>query len=389
MRDSLPLVGHSIHEIAKVFYTTLFDENPVLIERLFNRANQRTGEQQAALANGLAGFAALVVHRPYIEINTVLARIAHKHASVGVRPDQYQLVHDHLMSAFSKVLGPAASEKLLAGWSELYWLVARALIAKEAELYRRFDIEPGKNWRKWLVVQRVQETRNVVSLLLEPADTWPADPFQAGQYVSVAVPVGEWSFQIRQFSISSAPGGDRLRITVERAGVPGRPAGQVSAHLHDDVTLGSVLLLSPPFGEVVLDDSTSPLLFMSSGVGVAPLIGMLRHLVNTGDQRQVTYVHLDSRTEDHPLRFELEELIAALPHARRVLAYHDTTRAPAGSLPLPLDFESLALPRNARAYLCGPSSRMRQWRASLVKAGLDPVAIRYEVFGPDLWRTYS
>ncbi|MGW1863832.1 globin domain-containing protein [Streptomyces collinus] len=350
---------------------------------------QRTGEQQAALANGLAGFAGLIVHRPYIEISTVLERIAHKHASVGVRPEQYQLVHDHLMSAFSEVLGAVASDKLLTAWSELYWLVADALIAKEAELYRLFDIQPGKNWRKWLVVQRVQETERVVSLLLEPADQWPADPFSAGQYVSVAVPLDEWSFQIRQFSISSAPGGNRLRITVERAGTPGRPAGAVSAYLHDQVSLGSVLLLSPPFGELVLDDSNSPLLFVSSGVGVAPLISMLRHLVSTGAERRVMYVHLDSRAADHALRFELEELTAALPGARRVVAYNDLTRAPAGALALPLDFQSLGVPTNARAYLCGPASRMREWRAALVNAGLNPLSIRYEVFSPDLWRTYS
>ncbi|MFH0518585.1 hypothetical protein ACHBTE_15575 [Streptomyces sp. M41] len=46
---------------------------------------------------------------------------------------------------------------MIAGWSELYWLAADALVNKEAELYSRFGGQPGKNWRQWVVVQRVQE----------------------------------------------------------------------------------------------------------------------------------------------------------------------------------------------------------------------------------------
>ncbi|MEU0896674.1 globin domain-containing protein [Streptomyces massasporeus] len=390
VRDSLPLVSASIEEIARSFYASLFEEHPVLIRRLFNRGNQATGEQQAALANGLVGFAGLVVHRPYIEVGRVLERIAHKHASVGVQPEQYQLVHDHLLGAFARILGRAATDRVTAAWSELYWLFADGLVRREAELYGRFDLEPGKNWRQWVVAQRVQETRDVISLVLEPADEWPTDPFVAGQYVSVAVPVDEGSFQIRQYSISSAPGTRHLRITIERSAGPGRPPGEVSSHLHDQVPLGATLLLSPPFGEVVLDDSDRPVLLMSSGVGVAPLMSMLGHLANTGSRREVTYVHMDRSAAGHALRFELEELVAALPNARQVLAYGDLTRAPRGAVRLPLDFASLALPLETRAYLCGPPGRMRTWRTELVRvAGLDPGRIRYEVFGPDLWRTYT
>ncbi|NEE41033.1 hemin transporter [Streptomyces sp. SID7982] len=389
VRDSLPLVSASIQEIARSFYASLFEEHPALLQRLFNRGNQATGEQQAALANGLVGFAGLVVHRPYLDAAAVLERIAHKHASVGVQPEQYQLVHDHLLSAFSRILGPAVTSRVAAGWSELYWLFADALVKREAELYGTFDVRPGKNWRQWAVVQRVQETEDVISLLLEPADDWPTDPFLAGQYVSVAVPVDERSFQIRQYSISSAPGTRHLRITVERTTTKDGPPGEVSSHLHDRARLGTVLLLSPPFGEVVLDVSDDPLLFVSSGVGVAPLMGMLRHLVNTGTGRDVTYIHLDRSVGSHVLRHELEELIAALPHARRILAYGDLTRAPRDARPFPLDFSSLSLMPDTRAYLCGTPSRMRTWRAGLVRAGLDPLRIRYEVFGPDLWQTYS
>ncbi|MEU2282521.1 FAD-binding oxidoreductase [Streptomyces sp. NPDC013178] len=387
--DSLRLVGDAIQDIANEMYTTMFREDPDLLRRLFNRGNQITGDQQAALATGLAGFAALLVHRPYIEIRTVLERIAHKHVSVGVAPEQYQLVHRHLMAAFRTVLGSAATDRLIVGWSEVYWVMAHALLEREAQLCRGLGIEPGRHWRSWRVVQRTTEARNVLSLLLEPADEWPADDFLPGQYVSVAVPVDTDSFQIRQYSVSCEPGDGRLRITVERARRRGRPDGEVSAFLHEKAQLGTRVRLSPPCGELVLDDSERPVLFVSQGVGVTPFVSMIKHLARTGSGRPVTHVHLDTHVLDHPHRFEIELALRQLPGARSLLVYDDIKWAPPEAIASPLDFQQLAPAPDTLAYLCGPTSFLSHTRAALVRAGVAPDSIRYEVFGPQLWSAPS
>ncbi|MFI8008287.1 globin domain-containing protein [Streptomyces sp. NPDC086010] len=388
--DSLPAVTAAIQNIAARSYETLFEERPDLLHRLFNRHNQATGEQQAALANGLAGFAGLLVHKPYIDARTVLERIAHKHVSVGVRPDQYELVHRHLMMAFSTVLGAAATERVLAGWSEVYWAMARALAAREAQLSEKLGITPGEHWRSWLVVRRAREAHHVLSLLLEPADDWPDDTFTPGQYVSVAAPVDEDSFQIRQYSISSPPGGRRLRISVERQVREGRPPGDVSTYLHERAVLGSTILLSPPCGELTLPpDATEPLLLVSYGIGVTPFVSMLGDFAERGVRRPVTHVHIDRDVLHHPHRFETEEYLARLPEGRSHPVYDDLQWAPKGAVPTPFDFRELALPTDTTALLCGPSSFLQATRAALVNAGVRPHSIRYEVFGPDLWTAPS
>ncbi|MFF9458361.1 globin domain-containing protein [Streptomyces flaveolus] len=387
--ESLHMVGQAIRQIAAESYASLFRERPDLLHRLFNRGNQATGEQQAALANGLAGFAALLVHRTYIEVRTVLERIAHKHVSVGVTPEQYELIHRHLMTAFRTVLGVEATDRLIAGWSEVYWIMAGALVRREAELGARLGIEAGRHWRSWRVVQRTTEAHGIVSLLLEPADEWPADDFLPGQYVSVAVPVDDDSFQIRQYSVSCAPGTKRLRITVELLDRPGRPAGEVSAYLHHTAGLGTRLLLSPPCGEVTLEEGDSPLLFVSYGVGITPFVSMAGYLARENSTRSVTHVHVDRGALHHPHRFEMEDVLERLPAGRGLLVYDDLECAPTGARRPPVDFSGLSLPPGTLAYLCGPTSFLVRTRAALVRAGLAPAAIRYEVFGPELWSAPS
>ncbi|MCD0486351.1 globin domain-containing protein [Streptacidiphilus sp. ASG 303] len=387
--DSLPAVGAVVTDITRRFYRSLFDEHPELLDHLFNRGNQANGEQQNALASALVGFASLLAYRPYIRPEDVIARIAHKHASVGITPEQYGLVHHHLMRAFSDVLGPALPPAVAAAWDEVYWLMADSLVAAEARLYASVGAEPGLAWRRWRVVLRVEEALDVVSLHLEPVDGAPPDPYTAGQYVTVASELPDGAFQLRQYSLSSAPEDPLWRITVRRSRPDGgRPAGEVSSFLHDRVGIGSTMLVSPPYGEVVLDDSDAPLLFASSGIGATPLVGMLRHLSATGSRRPVTVVHADRSAWTHPLRFDVERCVRDLG-GRLHVWYEDMEDAPAHARRGPVDLTELELPSGLRAYLCGPGSFTRELRPALVRAGVAPKGIRHEVFGPDLWQAPS
>ena len=100
---TLPVVGEHIEEIAKRFYKHMFDARPDLLDGLFNRGNQADGRQQQALAGSIAAFAGLLVDNVDQVPDHLLSRVAHKHVSLGLSPDQYQIVHDHLMWALSLI----------------------------------------------------------------------------------------------------------------------------------------------------------------------------------------------------------------------------------------------------------------------------------------------
>jgi nitric oxide dioxygenase len=96
VRQTLPAVAAAIPEITTVFYGKLFADHPNLLSDLFNRGNQATGAQQQALAGSIARFATLLLDNPWRDPGALLGQVAHKHASLGVTADQYEVVHNYL-----------------------------------------------------------------------------------------------------------------------------------------------------------------------------------------------------------------------------------------------------------------------------------------------------
>ena len=383
VRETLPAVAAAVPEITTVFYGKLFADHPGLLSDLFNRGNQATGAQQQALAGSIARFATLVVNNPGEDPGPILARIAHKHASLGVTADQYEIVHAYLFAAIADVLGSAVTPEVAAAWDELYWLMAHTLIGIENGLYREAGLEPGPSWQPWEVLARHEETADVVSFVLRPSGTGPTPAFQPGQYVSVAVTLPDGARQIRQYSLSSAPRQAR-RITVKRVRDGRGPDGEVSNWLHANVGVGDVLALSHPYGNVVVDTGDAPLLLVSAGIGATPVISILKHLVMTSSTRQVTVVHADRSLLDHPLRQELHHSIRDLPNARAYVWYEHAHPGWPTKRHGWADLSEVDLPDNLQVYVCGPVPFIESIRQQLLDRQVPATSIRYEIFGPDL-----
>lgn len=384
VRATLPAVGGAIGEISARFYDRLFRAHPELLRDLFNRGNQAAGTQRQALAGSIAAFAAHLVEHPDDRPDAMLRRIAHKHASLGIAPEQYEVVHEHLFAAIAEVLGEAVTPDVAAAWDEVYWLMANALIAIERRLYE--EDGAGGGWREWEVVGRVEATADVVVFELRPGDGGPVPVHRAGQYVSVQVTLPDRARQIRQYSLAGAPGSAALRIGVKRVHGGGTPDGEVSNHLHARVDVGDRLRVSAPYGDLVLDqDTDAPLLLASAGIGVTPMVAMLEQLVVRGHDAPVTVVHADRSPAGHALRTDHEGFTAKLPDASLHVWYEQPEPGhPAGRTGL-VDLSSLDIPSGTRAYLCGPLPFMRALRDQLIGKGVAPADVHYEVFGPDLW----
>ncbi|MEE1813013.1 globin domain-containing protein [Streptomyces sp. BE133] len=385
VRATLPAVGAAIGDIADLFYRKLFDAHPELLRDLFNRGNQASGAQRQALAGSIAAFATQLVEHPDTRPDVMLSRIAHKHASLGVTAAQYDIVHTHLFAAIAEVLGDAVTPEVAAAWDEVYWLMAGALISIEERLYAQQGVVAGDVWREWEVATRIEETVDVATFQLRPADGAPAPAFRPGQYVSVQVELPDGARQIRQYSLSSAPGSPLRSITVKRVHGGGSPDGEVSRHLHAEVGAGDRLRVSAPYGDLVLDSADAPLLLASAGIGCTPMLSMLEHLAATGHRAPVTVVHGDRSPADHAMRADHALLTGKLPDATSHFWYetpepgHPTDRTGR------VDLSGLAVAPGTHAYLCGPLPFMRAVRTQLLAKGVPAADIHYEVFGPDLW----
>ncbi|MEU6883644.1 globin domain-containing protein [Streptomyces viridosporus] len=381
VRATLPAVGASLGEITERFYSGMFAAHPELLRDLFNRGNQAVGTQRQALAGSIAAFATHLLDHPDRRPDAMLGRIAHKHASLGITPDQYAIVHEHLFAAIAGVLGEAVTPEVAAAWDEVYWLMANALIALEKRLHEE---RGGHRWRAWEVVERITETADVATFRLRPVDGGPVRAFRAGQYVSVRVALADGARQIRQYSLSGAPGPDERQFSVKRVREESAPDGEVSHHLHAQVRAGDVLELSEAYGDLVIDaDTDTPLLLASAGIGVTPITAMLAHLAESGHRAPVTVVHGDRSPADHALRTDHEAFAAKLADATVHLWYEQD--APAGTHTGYVDLTPVPVVPGTRAYLCGPLPFMRAVREQLIAKGVAPADIHYEVFGPDLW----
>ena len=386
---TLPAVGENIATIAERFYAHMFAAHPELLDGLFNRGNQAEGTQQRALAGSVALFAAALVQHPDRLPEQLLSRIAHKHASLGLRADQYQIVHDHLMWAIVDVLGDAVTPEVAAAWDEVYWLMARALINQERGLYSARGVRPERVGREWEVEEKVRETEDVVSFRVKRVDDRLVKTSLPGQYVTVTVRMPDGVHQPRQYSLTRADDGEHRSFAVKRVRGEGKPAGEVSNFLHDHVGVGDRLTMSLPYGDVVLDDSGHPVVFISAGIGVAPMAGMLSHLVVAGSHLPITMLHADLNEDAFPLRRHVLDQVRALPNASMYVWYED---GPHGALAVDgrfggmMDLDDVELPDDAEYYLCGPLPFMRQIRSVLLERGVRPSDVQYEVFGPDLWQ---
>jgi nitric oxide dioxygenase len=386
---TLPVVADNIQEIAHRFYEHLFAQHPSLLDGVFNRGNQAEGSQQVALAGSVAVFASALVKTPEQLPEHLLSRIAHKHASLGITPAQYDVVHENLFWAIANVLGDAVTPEVAAAWDEVYWLMAYALINQERGLFSARGVRPETVWREWEVTDKTPETADVTTFRLKRTDTRLVRTSLPGQYVTVQVPMPDGVRQPRQYSLTRADDGEHRQFSVKRVRGDGKPDGEVSNHLCDSVEVGDVLTLSLPFGDVVLDDSGRPVVFVSAGIGITPMAGMLSHLVAAGSQLPITLLHADVDEESFPLRRQVLEDLRSLPGATAHVWYESGGDS---SLPVDgvhsgvLDVYDVKLPDDATYYLCGPLPFMQGVRSALIERGVNPRDIQYEVFGPDLWQ---
>ena len=388
VQATLPAVAENIGEIAKRFYGHMLGGHPELLDGVFNRGNQAEGTQQVALAGSVAAFASALVQDPEQLPDKLLSRIAHKHTSLGIRPDQYQVVHDNLFWAIADVLGDAVSPEVAAAWDEVYWLMAYALINQERGLYSARGVRPETVWRPWQVEHKITETDDVVTFVVKRIDDRLVKTSLPGQYVTVLMLMPDGVRQPRQYSLTRADDGEHRQFSVKRVHGGDKPDGEVSNLLHDTVNVGDVVTMSLPFGDVVLDD-WRPAVFASAGIGIAPMAGMLSHLASARSGLDVTLLHADLDESSWALRRQVLDDVRALPNGSVHAWFEQGAEC---SLPVDgahggvMDLGQVDLPDNAVYYLCGPLPFMQAVRSALIERGVAPRDIQYEVFGPDLWQ---
>jgi nitric oxide dioxygenase len=381
---SVPVLREHGLSITRTFYANMFAAHPELTN-LFNMGNQANGSQQQSLASAVFAYAANIDNAA--ALGPVVSRIVHKHASVGITAAHYPIVGRHLLGAIGEVLGDAATPALISAWDEAYSELAAALTAAEKELYAQAGTTPGQ-LTEMRVVDVRKESEDIKAFVLEMVNGTPAPAFKPGQYLSVSVSFGDGATQLRQYSLSDAPNGQSLRISVKREREGSEtPAGRVSNWLHDHATKGSILKVTHPFGDFTADtEGTAPIVLLSAGVGITPMISVLNRIARVNPQRHVTFAHAARAGSHHAHRADVAAAEAAMPNLTVATFYESASPGDASSLAGMMDIAKVPAwaYKDADVYICGPVGFMQaQWR-SLIEAGVPAHRLHREVFGPEL-----
>jgi nitric oxide dioxygenase len=388
VKATVPVLRENGVALTGYFYNRMLGNNPALKET-FNMGHQRSGAQAQALAGAVLAYAENIedpsVLLPVVEL------IAHKHVSLNIQAPDYSIVGENLLHSISEVLNISMEDPLIAAWAAAYGQLADLFISTEKAIYDQHQQTKGSwlGWRNFKIAKKVIESDEITSFYLAPVDGGDLPQYEAGQYISVRVFVPELNLrQPRQYTLSTSPQADYLRISVKREDAKGELAeGWVSNTLHS-LAEGSEIEVSAPTGNFYLIDSKKRNVFISGGVGLTPMIAMLNQLVTLDMPQPVTFIHACRSSQVHAMKQHIHDLKAKFPRLSTFTAYefpHDgdvfgVDYEAAGRLDLG-SMDAALLPTTADYYLCGPMPFMAEQHKALVARGIPAENIHSEAFG--------
>ncbi|MTH45833.1 NO-inducible flavohemoprotein [Intestinirhabdus alba] len=383
VKSTIPLLLETGPKLTAHFYDRMFAHNPELKE-IFNMSNQRNGAQREALFNAIAAYASNLENLP--ALLPAVEKIAQKHTSFRIKPEQYNIVGTHLLATLDEMFSPG--QEVLDAWGKAYGVLADVFINREAEIYRESASKAGgwEGTRAFRIAAKTPRSALITSFELEPVDGGPVAAYRPGQYLAVWLkPEGFTWQEIRQYSLTRRADGKGYRIAVKR-----EEGGQVSNWLHHHAQPGDVVQLAAPAGDFFMDvaDDT-PVTLISAGVGQTPMLAMLDTLAQAQHTAPVNWFHAAENGTVHAFADEVRELGGALPR----FTAHTWYRVPdeADRARGAFDSEGLMDLRPLKAaiadpamqfYLCGPVGFMQFVAGQLVELGVKHDAIHYECFGP-------
>ncbi|MCK0104589.1 pyridoxamine 5'-phosphate oxidase family protein [Pseudohalocynthiibacter sp. F2068] len=268
----------------------------------------------------------------------------------------------------------------------------RRLITLDIEEIVELPSAVGLRWqvdadsvRSLRLVEKTPESEDVTSFVFEARDGGPLPVFEPGQHLPIEFNIpGTNEPARRTYSLSSAPTDDRYRISVKR-----EPKGLVSRYIHDAVEPGSIIESRHPAGDFMMTCNICPLVLISAGVGITPMVSILRAIVAENSNRPAWFVHGARDGRHHPFAREVRDLVADRPNIKSHVQYsrpqiedtigthYDAKGRITGKL-----LAELVNNVDAHYFLCGPTPFMAQIRADLEEQSIPVEQIHHETFGP-------
>ncbi|WP_286797391.1 globin domain-containing protein [Psychrobacter sp. UBA6291] len=379
VKATVPVLEEHGTAITTVFYKNMFNQHPELLD-IFNETNQKLGRQQTALAMTVLA-AAKHLDRLAVLLPQV-TQISHKHRALQILPEHYPIVGHHLIGAIKEVLGEAANDDIIDAWTEAYDEIADVFIQLEKTMYEQ---EMWEGFAPFTITEKVEAATDIAAFTVVPVNDdidLSKLSLTAGQYITVKTdPEDSDHLALRHYSLYSAKSDKGIQFAVRRDN-RNEHYGLVSNYLHDHLDVGDTILLSAPAGDFELNQdliqqNDIPLVLVSAGVGVTPILSMLEAQVTANPKRPIVWVYACQNKEHHAFDSKVNELLAAADNVEKHIFYFESGQI--------LDEAWLAnLPKPADIYVCGSMMFMESIIDGLMALDHGVDSVHYEPFGPKM-----
>lgn len=380
VKQTVPVLEKHGTQITTVFYKNMFAEHPELLD-IFNETNQKLGRQQTALATTVL---AAAKHLENLEVLLPqVMQISHKHRALQIKPEHYPIVGKHLLGGIKEVLGDAATDDIINAWAEAYGEIANVFISVEKQMY---DSAMWQGFAEFKVVKKEITGSDIAAFTVQPIDAESIKlnnlKFSAGQYITVKTdPEDSDHIALRHYSLYSTEASEGIKFAVRR---DNRNAhrGLVSNQLHDKVEVGDTILLSAPAGDfklnpALINQNKIPLVLISAGVGVTPVLSMLETQVRENSERPIIWAYACQNFEHHAFFKQVENILIKGSHTDKHYFYSENNQI--------LNESWLnTLPNPADVYVCGSMAFMDSMIDGLISLEHSGDNIHYEPFGPKM-----
>jgi ferredoxin-NADP reductase/MOSC domain-containing protein YiiM len=242
-------------------------------------------------------------------------------------------------------------------------------------------VSPG--FQSLSVTAMNRESEDVISLTMQSVDDHALPMALPGQYVVVRIKTTDSGPALfRSYSLSGPPSTERYRISVKI-----EPNGAAGKYFREHLHVGDSLDVSSPRGSFVLQAGEAPVVLLSAGIGVTPVLAMLNALATERSTRQIMWLHSARDGQHHPFVDEVRRLMETLPNGRSYVCYSspDATDKAGETFNATGRFsqsvlDRLGLPRDADIYMCGPTGFMSDMRTAITAIGVAPERIHVEIF---------
>jgi len=275
-------------------------------------------------------------------------------------------------------------EALSPGWRSSLEALLQSRTSGNAGLVPEAAAYPAiPGFRQLRVAAIDHESADVLSLTMHGADGQALPAALPGQHVVLRLhPTAEGAPLYRSYSLSGPLSTEHYRI-----GVKIESNGAAGTYLRDHVRSGDRLDVSSPRGSFTLQSAERPVLLLSAGIGVTPVLAMLHALATARSTRQVFWLHGARDRRHHPFAAEVRRLVRTLGHGRSYVCYSAPESRDkmgedfdaAGHLSRSV-FDEVGVPQNADVYLCGPARFMTDMREALETLGVASERIHVEMF---------